>query len=222
LVESFIRRFVKSGTINNRSDLININNRETDVEKKSLTFSDRVNATPGGEHLRMCYACGTCVSRCMVQERLEPAYNPRRLIKKAALDLESEAFADPTIWLCSACDLCLAGCPQKVHISALLLAIRKLALAKGHTSVVRPAVVNGVTCVACGLCVAACPYDAISLQAVKVLGREKTIAQVDPAVCMACGLCAALCRSSSIGPAVENTNKAIMEDLRHWLHTNEG
>ena len=68
------------------------------MEKKSLTFSDRVNATPGGEHLRMCYACGTCVSRCMVQERLEPAYNPRRLIKKAALDLESgDTFTDPTV-----------------------------------------------------------------------------------------------------------------------------
>jgi heterodisulfide reductase subunit C len=192
------------------------------VEKKSPTFSDRVSATPGGEHLRLCYACGTCVSRCMVQDRLEPAYNPRRLIKKAALDLEKEAFADPTIWLCSACDLCFAGCPQKVHISELLLAIRRLAMAKGHTSTVHPAVVNGLTCVACGLCASACPYEAITLEAVKVLGREKTIAQVDPAACMACGLCGALCRSASIGPAVAETNKAIMEDLRHWLQTSEG
>jgi formate hydrogenlyase subunit 6/NADH:ubiquinone oxidoreductase subunit I len=78
-----------------------------------------------------------------------------------------------------------------------------------------------VTCVACGLCVAACPYGAISLQATKVLGREKTIAQVDKAACMACGLCGALCRSASIGLAVEATNETIMEDLQHWLQTSE-
>ncbi|MEJ2642005.1 MAG: 4Fe-4S dicluster domain-containing protein [Desulfosarcinaceae bacterium] len=192
------------------------------MQEKSSTFSDQVSASPGGEHLRMCYACGTCVSRCMVQDRLEKAYNPRRLIKKAALDLEADAFSDPTVWLCSACDLCFAGCPQKVHISALLLAIRKLALAKGHTSAVQPALVDGLTCVACGLCVAACPYDAITLQSAKVLGRDKTIAQVDPAVCMACGLCGALCRSNSIGPAVDETNRAIMEALQHWLQTSKG
>lgn len=189
------------------------------MQDKPLTFADRVIASPGGEHLRLCYACGTCVSRCMVQERLEPTYNPRRLIKKAALDLEQDAYADRTVWLCSACDLCFAGCPQKVHISDVLMAIRRLALEAGHTSVVRVAVVNGLTCVACGLCVAACPYEAITLQSVKVLGREKTIAQVDSNACMACGLCGALCRSSSIGLAREDTNVEIMEDLLQWLQT---
>jgi heterodisulfide reductase subunit C len=192
-----------------------------EVHEKSPTFADRVSTTPGGEYLRLCYACGTCVSRCMVQDRLEPAYNPRRLIKKAALDLETDAFADPTLWLCSACDLCFAGCPQQVHISDLLLAIRRLALAAGHTGKLRPAVVNGLTCVGCGLCAAACPYEAIALQSVKVMGREKTIAQVDPAACMACGLCGALCRSTSIGLAEKETNEAIMGDLRHWLQASE-
>ncbi|MGD9365888.1 MAG: 4Fe-4S dicluster domain-containing protein [Desulfobacteraceae bacterium] len=191
------------------------------MQDKSLTFADRISASAGGAYLRLCYACGTCVSRCMVQDRLEPTYNPRRLIKKAALDLETDVFADRTVWLCSACDLCFAGCPQQVHISDLLLAIRRLALARGHASAVRPAVVNPLTCVACGLCVAACPYEAIALQSAKVPGREKSIARVDPDACMACGLCGALCRSTSIGLAVEETNESIMEDLRHWLQTGE-
>ncbi len=187
------------------------------MQDKSPTFSDRVSASPGGEHLRLCFACGTCVSRCMVQDRLEPAYNPRRLIKKAALDLETEAYDDCTVWLCSACDLCFHGCPQQVHISGVLLAVRRLALEAGRTSVVRCAEVNGLTCVACGLCAAACPYEAVSLQVAKVLGREKTIARVDPDACMACGLCGALCRSASIGLPGDDTNEAIMDDLRHWL-----
>jgi heterodisulfide reductase subunit C len=192
------------------------------AQDPSLAVADRLSSQPGFEHLHLCYACGTCTSRCMVQERLEPAYNPRRLIKKAALELFSEAFSDPTVWLCSACDLCHAGCPQKIHISQLLLAIRRLALAAGHASIVTPAVVNGLTCVACALCVAACPYQAIALQPVKVLGREKTIAVVDPNACMACGLCGALCRSSSIGLSQANGNPALLEDLRCWLETDEG
>lgn len=186
-------------------------------DSANRSFSDRVSAAPGGEHLRLCYACGTCVSRCMVQDRLEPAYNPRRLLKKAALDLETEAYDDPTVWLCSACDLCYAGCPQQVHISEVLLAVRGMALEAGRTSHLRTASVNALTCVACGLCVSACPYQAVSLQSVKVMGREKTIAQVDPDACMACGLCAALCRSTSIGLPCDDTNEAIMENLRHWL-----
>jgi heterodisulfide reductase subunit C len=158
----------------------------------------------------------------MVQERLEPDYNPRRLIKKAALGLFDEAFSDPTVWLCSACDLCYAGCPQKVHISKLLLAIRRLAIEAGHASIVTPAAVNGLTCVACGLCAAACAYQAIALQPVRVLGKEKTIAVVDPNACMACGLCGALCRSGSIGLTDANSNQALIEELTDWLEKEDG
>jgi heterodisulfide reductase subunit C len=188
-----------------------------EAEKETAVFSARVCATPGGEHLRRCYACGTCVSRCLVQKRLDPAYNPRRLLKKAALDLEHEALVDPTVWLCSACDLCFAGCPQQIHISEVLLAIRRLALAAGYGSSVQPAQVNPLTCVACGLCVSACPYQAIQLAEVKVLGRDKRIACVDSSLCMGCGLCGALCRSASIEVTANCSNQALMDELRDWL-----
>ena len=188
-----------------------------EAKKERAAFSAQVCATAGGEHLRRCYACGTCVSRCLVQTRLAPAYNPRRLLKKAALDLEDEALLDPTVWLCSACDLCFAGCPQQIHISEVLLAIRRLAVAAGHTSSVQPAQVNALTCVACGLCVAACPYQAIELAEVKVLGRDKRIARVDSSLCMACGLCGALCRSASIEVTATCSNQALMDELRDWL-----
>ena len=51
---------------------------------------------------------------------------------------------------------------------------------------------------ACGHCVEVCPYDAVELVQKRVLGREKTVAQVNAALCMSCGVCAASCRSASI------------------------
>ncbi|MDY7042314.1 MAG: 4Fe-4S dicluster domain-containing protein, partial [Chloroflexota bacterium] len=118
--------------------------------KSSDSFADQVRAIPGGEHLEMCYSCGTCVSKCMIQQKIEPEYNPRRLIRKAMMGMDREAFADKTTWLCSACDLCYPACPQEIHISGVLLAIRELALQAGYATSLRTAVVDELTCVACG------------------------------------------------------------------------
>ena len=60
-----------------------------------LTFADQVRSIPGGEHLEMCYSCGTCVSKCMIQQKLEPEYNPRRLLRLVTMDMREEAFNKP-------------------------------------------------------------------------------------------------------------------------------
>jgi len=182
-------------------------------------FTDQVRAIPGGEHLELCYSCGTCVSKCMIQQKIEVTYNPRRLIRKAMMGLDQEAFEDKTSWLCSACDLCYPACPQEIHISGVLLAIRELALQAGYVAFLKIAVVDELTCVACGLCVEVCPYEAIALVETLVMGRGRavTVARVDPNRCMACGLCAASCRSTSIGLPDEFSNEALMEDLWGWM-----
>ena len=70
--------------------------------ERPLTFADEVRAVPGGEYLDRCYSCGTCVSRCLIQQKLEPDYNPRRLLRMVMLEMREEAFQSPTTWLCSA------------------------------------------------------------------------------------------------------------------------
>ena len=182
-------------------------------------FADQVRAIPDGEHLEMCYSCGTCVSKCMIQQKVEPTYNPRRLIRKALMDMGEEAFADRTTWLCSACDICYPACPQEIHISGVIQAIRELAVQAGKTTPLRTAEVNEQTCVACGLCVEVCPYEAITLVETPVMGRGRavTVAAVDANRCMACGLCAAGCRSTSIGLPDEYSNEALVEELWDWL-----
>lgn len=173
------------------------------------TFADRVRAIPGGEHLELCYSCGTCVSKCMIQQKVEPEYNPRRLLRLVMMGMEEEAFSSPTTWLCSACDLCYPACPQEIHISGVIGAVKQLAVEAGYESSLTPARVDTAACFACGLCIEVCPYKAISRVSEEVeipdplaqgctLVVQKEHAQVDPNLCMGCGLCASSCLASCI------------------------
>jgi heterodisulfide reductase subunit C len=193
-------------------------NRRHEMSQSQQTFADRVRTIPGAEHLYMCYSCGTCVGSCMIQLTGEEKYNPRRLIQKVINGLEQEAFEDRTTWLCSACDLCYQACPQKIHISGVLRAVRDLAIEAGYTNPLKAATVNERTCVACGLCVAICPYEAISLVERRAANQTYTLASVDAERCMGCGLCAASCRSASIELSNGFSNEALMADLWEWMH----
>jgi len=184
-----------------------------------LTLLDKVRETPGGEYVSVCYSCGTCVSRCLIQQKVDQAYNPRRMIKMVMMDMQEAAFDSPTTWLCSSCDLCYPACPQEIHISGVITAVKEQALASGHISPLKTAQVNTQTCVACGLCVEVCPYEAVHLVEKDVPNRGKglTIAEVDSAHCMACGLCASVCRSNSIELTEEYTDADVIDSLSGWL-----
>jgi heterodisulfide reductase subunit C len=191
--------------------------RRSEMIASHMTLADRVRAIPGGEHLYMCYSCGTCVSSCMIQLAGERSYNPRRLIQKVLNGLEQAAYEDRTTWLCSACDLCYPRCPQEIHISGVIGAIRELAIEAGHNSAIETAAVNELTCVACGLCAELCPYDAVTLVDKRVAGQARTVASVDASRCMACGLCAANCRSASIEVPDTFTNEAVISAVWDWI-----
>jgi len=161
------------------------------------TFRDEILAEPGGEHLLRCYSCGTCASMCLVR-RVNPEFNPRRIFEMVMLDMRDEVLSSPVVWLCSACDLCYPRCPQEIHISELMQAIRAIAIREGHQPPGPSAVVDDVLCSGCGLCETACPYGAIELVFVSAPGNGKAVAQVDNLVCMGCGICAASCPSEAI------------------------
>jgi len=135
------------------------------------TFADQVRAIPGGEHLEMCYSCGTCVSKCLIQQKVEPEYNPRRLLRMVMMGLREEAFRSPTTWLCSACDLCYPSWPskrgtsrhwrpcrlmtQQIHISGVIGAVKQLAIEAGYESPLETVSVDETLCSGCGICVMA-------------------------------------------------------------------
>jgi len=191
-------------------------------EAKKPSFADEVKAIPGGEYLEMCYSCGTCVSKCMVQQKGEAEFNPRRLLRMVMMEMKDEALDSRTTWLCSACDLCYAACPQKIHISGVIHAVKSIAVKNGKHTPIRTAVVDQQTCVACGLCAEACPYDAIKIIESKVPYRGMIqVADVNPGLCMGCGLCSAVCRSTSIRVPEEYSDESVVDNIWDLLQPQE-
>lgn len=177
--------------------------------EKVLTFADQVRAIPGGEHFDVCYSCGTCVSKCMIQQKLEPEYNPRRLLRMVNMDMREEAFGSPTTWLCSACDLCYPACPQEIHISGVIGAVKQLAVEAGYKSPLETVVVDESLCSGCGICVMTCPYEAPHLIEKEVNSVMDRFSEVDEEQCMGCGMCVAACPIGAIArPGVSNAEVA--------------
>lgn len=180
-------------------------------------FKDEVMAEPGGEHLLRCYSCGTCVSMCLVN-RVSSEFNPRRAMRMVMLGMREQVFNNPTIWMCSACDLCYPHCPQGIHISELMRAIKNIAIREGYESPGPVAVVDEEECSGCDVCEKACPYGALSLVTREVDGRQRKVSQVNKALCMTCGICAAACPLSAI-TVEEYSNEKVVAQIQasSWL-----
>ena len=101
-----------------------------EVSKLDPTFCDEVMAQPGGEHVRRCFACGTCVAGCPVSE-VVPEYSPRKIIRQILFGMREEVLSSPLIWYCLVCYRCYARCPQKVNFTDVMRALRYLSL-KGN------------------------------------------------------------------------------------------
>lgn len=99
-------------------------------DQRDPSLVDEIAAQPGGEHIRRCFACGTCTASCPVREVTE-RYNPRRIIHMALLGLREPVLTSDFIWLCSTCYSCYERCPQDVRITELMHAIKNVAVLHG-------------------------------------------------------------------------------------------
>jgi len=92
-----------------------------------LSFCEEVASQPGGEHIRRCFACGTCAAGCPVTE-VDPDYNPRKIIRQILFGMRKEVLSSPRIWYCLVCYRCYARCPQKVNFTDVMRALRYMAI----------------------------------------------------------------------------------------------
>jgi heterodisulfide reductase subunit C len=94
-------------------------------------FKFDVAAEPGGQNIKLCFACGQCTGSCPVS-RIDPDYNPRRIIHMVLLGMRREVLSSDFIWMCSQCYTCQAHCPQNVDFADVMKALRTMALREGH------------------------------------------------------------------------------------------
>ena len=107
------------------------NEAPVNMNELDPNFKDQVAQEPGGEHIKRCFACGTCSATCPVFE-VNENYNPRKIIRMILLGMKDEVLESGFVWLCSGCYSCYELCPRDVKITDLMTAVRNLAVKEGY------------------------------------------------------------------------------------------
>lgn len=94
-------------------------------------FKYEVAEEPGGENIKLCFACGLCTASCPVSD-IDSEFNPRRIIRMVLLGMKKEVLSSDTIWFCIQCYTCQAHCPQNVDFSDIVKALRSIAVREGY------------------------------------------------------------------------------------------
>lgn len=94
-------------------------------------FKADVAAYPGGENIKLCYACGTCTAVCPMASANDE-FNPRKIIRQVLLGMRREVLASPQLWQCIQCYACYAKCPQNVKFRDIIKALRAMAVQEGY------------------------------------------------------------------------------------------
>ena len=112
------------------------------IQSKNLDiqFKSDVAAHPGGDNIKLCFACGTCTAGCPVSA-IDPEYNPRKIIRQILLGMRKEVLSSEVIWRCVQCYSCTAKCPQNVKFRDVMKALREMAAAEGY---VKPQLIQQV------------------------------------------------------------------------------
>lgn len=97
----------------------------------SPKFKYEVAQEPGGEGIKLCFACGICTASCPIRE-IDEGYNPRRIIRMVLLGMKKRVLSSGFIWLCSSCYACTERCPQGVKFTNVMNAIKNLAVKQGY------------------------------------------------------------------------------------------
>jgi len=93
-------------------------------------FRQRILEEPDAERIYLCIHCAGCTSGCPMADEFGE-YNPRRLLRMAAIGMKDELLHDKTLWYCTTCYTCQERCPMGVKNVDTLLRIRNLAVEEG-------------------------------------------------------------------------------------------
>jgi heterodisulfide reductase subunit C len=101
------------------------------VSREAKDFRRKVMETPGAEKLMRCYQCGTCTADCPIAKRV-PEFRPRQIARLVMYGQKERLMEGDLLYLCAGCYTCYEHCPQEVHVSEIVSALRKISLDEGH------------------------------------------------------------------------------------------
>jgi len=84
----------------------------------------------GGKTVNLCFQCGTCTGSC--PSGRQTAFRVRKLVRRAQLGFEEDVLPSDDLWLCTTCFTCYERCPRGVEIVDVIMALRNMAVRKGH------------------------------------------------------------------------------------------
>lgn len=102
-----------------------------EVVRVDTSFIEEVNRR-SGQVIQRCYQCHKCTAGCPVAFAME--FGPDRVLRMVQFGLKDRVLASSDIWICAACETCGTRCPNDIHISRVMDALRQIALEEGVPS----------------------------------------------------------------------------------------
>ncbi len=81
-----------------------------------------------GSPIDRCIQCGTCSGTCPAAPFME--HSPRQIIDMIRAGLRKRVLSSNTFWFCASCYQCTVRCPEGIHITDLMYALKRYALWK--------------------------------------------------------------------------------------------
>ena len=83
----------------------------------------------GGKKANVCFQCGTCTAGCPTVYAMD--YTPRQIMRMVNLGMREQVLKSSTIWACASCFTCQTRCPRGVEITAIMGALKSIAIKEG-------------------------------------------------------------------------------------------
>jgi len=104
---------------------------ETHSARPPSLFEEVVTETSGlGANLNTCIQCGTCGGSCPSGADMD--HTPRHIFAMINENMRDEVLRSNTPWFCVSCYYCMARCPQDIHITDIMYALKRMAIKAGH------------------------------------------------------------------------------------------
>jgi len=108
-----------------QESLLSPNSDSQSVEDLGL-LHEVASRTAGVSRLEMCIQCGTCGGSCPSAQAMD--HTPRMLFAMLRAGMRAEALKSNTPWICVSCYHCVVRCPQEIHITDVMYALKSMAI----------------------------------------------------------------------------------------------